>query len=169
MLWWSLLYNEVNLLQVFICALPLGPPSHPLRSPQHRADFPVCYSRFPLPNYSTDSSIYIYMSVFISQCVPHSPSPMAATSPFSTSASLFLPQIQVLLYHFSRFHIYELIYDIFFLFLTSLSSTDSGFNHITASNPVSLLQIKRKNLGELKEKAMLGFGLLGEYSRQRKQ
>ena len=36
------------------------------------------------------------------------------TSFFSTSASLFLPCKQVLQYHFSRFHVYALLYNICF-------------------------------------------------------
>ena len=38
-----------------------------------------------------------------------------STGPFSTSVSLFLPCKQVHLYHFSRFQIYALIYNICFL------------------------------------------------------
>ena len=31
----NLLYNEVNQLYVYICPLPLGPPSHPAPNPTH--------------------------------------------------------------------------------------------------------------------------------------
>ena len=44
--------------------------------------------------------------------------PTMSRSPFSTSESLFLPCNQAHQYHFSRFPVYALIYDICFLFLT---------------------------------------------------
>ena len=63
--------------------------------------------------------ISVYTSIPISQFIP--PPPPPATFPpwcplslFSTSVSLFLPCKPVHLYHFSRFHIYALIYDILF-------------------------------------------------------
>ena len=40
--------------------------------------------------------------------------PLVSICLFSTSVSLFLPCKLVILYHFSRFHIYALIYDICF-------------------------------------------------------
>ena len=52
--------------------------------------------------------------MLLSQFVPPSPSPAEYTSPFSMSASLFLPCEQVDQYYFSRFHMYTLIYDICF-------------------------------------------------------
>ena len=45
---------------------------------------------------------------------PLSLSPLVSIRLFSTSLSLFLPSKPVHLYHFSRFHIYALIYDIWF-------------------------------------------------------
>ena len=110
-------YNEVNQLYVYICPLPLGPPSSaPTPSIQviteHRAEFPVLYSRFPLAIYFTHGSVF--MSNLISQFIPPSLSPPVSTHPFSTSAFLFLPCKQVHLYHFSRFHIYVLIYYVCF-------------------------------------------------------
>ena len=47
-------------------------------------------------------------------CVP----PFVSIRLFSTPVSLFLPCKTVHLYHFPRFHIYALIYNICFLFLT---------------------------------------------------
>ena len=64
--------------------------------------------------------IHVYMSIPISQFIPplspppcHFP-PLVSIRLFSTSVSLFLPCKLVHLYHFSRFHIYALIYDICF-------------------------------------------------------
>ena len=53
------------------------------------------------------------MSIPISQFIrtPHFP-PLVSIPLFSTSVSLFLPYKPVHLYHFSRFFIYVLIYDI---------------------------------------------------------
>ena len=58
------------------------------------------------------------MSIPISQFIPPPPPPalppLVSIRLFSTSVSLFLPCKLVHLYHFSRFHIYALIYDICF-------------------------------------------------------
>ena len=61
----------------------------------------------------------VYMSILISQFIPPPPPlprfpPMVSIHLFSTAVSLFLPCKPVHLYHFSRFHIYALIYDICF-------------------------------------------------------
>ena len=113
-----LLYNEVNQLCVYIYPLPLGPPSHPTPIPpiqvvtEHRTELPVLHSKFPLAIQFTHGSVF--MLNLISQFFPPSPSPAVSTCPFPMSMSLFLPYTQVHLYHFSRFHIYVLIYDICF-------------------------------------------------------
>ena len=75
------------------------------------------YSRFLLVIYLIHISIY--MSILISQFIPPPPphphfSPLVSICLFSTSVSLFQPCKPVHLYHFSRFHIYVLIYDIRF-------------------------------------------------------
>ena len=74
------------------------------------------YSRFLLVIYFIHISVY--MSIPISQFIPPPPpppfSPLVSIRLFSTSVSLFLPCKPVHLYHFSRFHIYALIYDICF-------------------------------------------------------
>ena len=61
------------------------------------------------------------MSIPISQFItappppsPHRFPPLVSIRLFSASVSLFLPCKPVHLYHFSRFHIYALIYNIFF-------------------------------------------------------
>ena len=75
------------------------------------------YSRFLLVIYFIHISVY--MLIPISQFIPppapppHFP-PLVSIRLFSTSVSLFLPCKPVHLYHFSRFHIYALIYDICF-------------------------------------------------------
>ena len=66
--------------------------------------------------------VILYILVYI--CISQSPSsshhhhpclpPLVSMHLFSTSVSLFLPCKLVQLYHFSRFHIYVLIYDICF-------------------------------------------------------
>ena len=63
--------------------------------------------------------ISVYMSIPISQIIPPSPPhrgfpPLVSIRLFSTSVSQLLPCKQVHLYHFSRFHIHALIYDICF-------------------------------------------------------
>ena len=64
--------------------------------------------------------ISVYMSNRVAQFVtppppsPHRFPPLVSICLFSASVSQFLPCRQVHLYHFSRFHIYALIYDIYF-------------------------------------------------------
>ena len=74
------------------------------------------YRKFLLVTYFIHISVC--MSVAISQFIPSSPPchfpPLVSIHLFSTSVSLFLPCKPVHLYHFSRFHIYALIYDICF-------------------------------------------------------
>ena len=74
------------------------------------------YSRFLLVTYFIHISVH--MSIPISQFIPPPPPsqflPLVSLHLFSTSVSLFLPCKPVHLYHFSRFHICALIYDICF-------------------------------------------------------
>ena len=76
------------------------------------------YSRFLLVIHFIHISVYL--SIPIAQFItPPSPSshcfpPLVSICLFSTSVSLFLPCKPVHLYHFSRFHIYALIYGICF-------------------------------------------------------
>ena len=88
--------------------------------------FIYLYSWFLLVTHFTHISIY--MSIPISQFIT-APQPTPCHFPtlvsihlFSTSVSLFLPCKLVHLYHFSRFHIYALIYDICFSFSDLLHS-----------------------------------------------
>ena len=93
------------------------PSSHPSRSSDCQAGVPALYSSFQPAIYFTRGSVC--MSALLSPFVPPSPSLIVCISPFSTSASLFLPCKHVHQYHFSRFHICSLIHCICF-FLSSL-------------------------------------------------
>ena len=84
---------------------PTIPAHHPSRSPEHHAELPVLHSIFPSAIYLTRSSLYSLNS-------SHLHHPSMSTCPFSTSASLFPPCKTVHLYHFSRFHIYALTWNI---------------------------------------------------------
>ena len=79
---------------------------------------PFLYHRFLLVIYFIH--ITVYLSIPVSQFIPQ-PSPPDTFFPplvsiclFSTSVFLFLPCKPIHLYHFSKFHIYALIYDICF-------------------------------------------------------
>ena len=91
--------------------LPLT--QHPTPLGCHRAlGWALCVIR-QLP---TSYVLYysVYMSMLLSPLAPSTPSPAVSTSLLSMSASLFLPCKQVHQYHFSRLHLYVLIYDICF-------------------------------------------------------
>ena len=91
------------------CCLPDPHPTHPLVITEHQGELPALHSNFPLLIYFTHDSVY--MSVLLSQfTLP----PTVSIHLFSISTSPFLPYKQVHLYHFSRFHIYALIYNICF-------------------------------------------------------
>ena len=74
------------------------------------------YSRFSLVIHFIHISVYmsIPISQFITSPPPRRFPPLVSIRLFSTSVSQFLPCKPVHLYHFSRFHIYTLIYDICF-------------------------------------------------------
>ena len=76
------------------------------------------------------------------QINPPSPSPTESKRLFYTSVSLLLSRIQGCHYHISKFHIYVLVYCIFFSFwLTSLCIVGSSFIHLikTDSNVFFLM------------------------------
>ena len=85
-----------------------------LVSTVQRSVVPMLYSRFSLVIYFIHISVY--MSIPISQFIPPPPPfpPLVSICLFSMSMSLFLPCKLVPLYHFSRSHIYALIYNICF-------------------------------------------------------
>ena len=102
-------------IYVYICPPSSAP--FPLISPlQVIADcqtrFPVLHSNFQLAMYLTHDNVYI--SVLLSQFFPPSPCPAVSTGLSSTSPFPFLPCKQLHQYHFSRLHIYALIYGICF-------------------------------------------------------
>ena len=59
---------------------------------------------------------YTYQCIYVNPNLPIHPTttPLVSIRLFSTSVSLFLPCKLVHVHHFSRFHIYALIYDICF-------------------------------------------------------
>ena len=110
-----LLHSIVNQLYVYIYPLPLESPSHPLPYSaclgHHRAPSwaPCVMQQLPTSSQFIHSTVYMStLSVNLSH--PH---PLAAsTNSFFTSARLFLPCKCVHQYHFSRIHVYVLIYDV---------------------------------------------------------
>ena len=82
------------------------------QAPRKAAELPVLCSSFPLAICFTYGNVYI--SLQLSRFIPPSLSPTGSISLFFMSKSLFLPCKQVDQYHFSRFHIYALIYNICF-------------------------------------------------------
>ena len=123
MLCWFLLGNKVNQLYVYIyLSLSDLPPTSTvppiLVITEHQAELPVLLSMFPLAIYFTHGSVY--MSIPISPFIPHPLPSTMSTHPFSVTASPFLFWKQVQLYHFSRYHIYELMYNIVVFFLSDL-------------------------------------------------
>ena len=67
---------------------------------------------------SSSSSSNIHITMLFSYIIPPSPSPTESKCLFFTSMSLLLPCIKDSHCHFSKFHIYALIYIFAFLFLT---------------------------------------------------
>ena len=129
-----LLYNKVNQLYIYIyphiSSLLRLPPTLPIPPLQvvtkHRADLPVLCGCFPLAIYFTFGSAYISMPLSLHPSFSF-PLPVSS-SPFSTSASLFLSCLQVChnhLFFFFRFHIYMCQHMVFvFLFLTYFTLYD---------------------------------------------
>ena len=93
---------------VYIYPLLLEPPPHhPLsRSPQSTELSSLCCTA------ASHQLSILHVVAYACQCrslclIPSRP---GSTGPFATSASLFLPCNEVQLYHFSRFHIYALLF-----------------------------------------------------------
>ena len=117
-----LLYNKVNQLYVYIYphipSLLCLPPTLPIPAlwvvSKHGADLPVLCGCFPLAICFTFGSVYMSVPLSLRPSLPF-PLPVSS-SPFSTSASLFLSCPQVLQNHcfFLRFRIYVLAYGICF-------------------------------------------------------
>ena len=101
--------------------------SNPYPLPWQADSQPLRHQGSPILFFYTAGSYQLsilYILVYICQSQSpnsshhhHSPmplSPLVSIRLFSTSVSLFLPCKLVHLYHFSRFHIYALMYDICF-------------------------------------------------------
>ena len=118
-----MLYNMVNQVYVYICSL-LKPSSLPLihltRSSQNTRLSSLCCIA------GSHQLSILHMVVYVCQCYflnsSHS-SPDVSTHLFSMSESVFLPCNLVHLYHFSRFHIYMLIYLFYCFFFHSVWHT----------------------------------------------
>ena len=111
MLCYFLLYSEVSKLYIYIYSPPETSQLPPYHVTEYWAELPVFYSRFSLAIYFTHGSIYT--SILISQFFPLSPSPHVHMPILYISISI--PALKIgSSVHFSRFHIYALIYDICF-------------------------------------------------------
>ena len=118
---WFLLYNEVNQLFVYIHPSLLDrSPSIPIPPIQviteHRAELLVLYGSFPLLSV-LHMVVYICQSSSPDLYPPPLPPPCADMSVLYLCVSILALEIGSSV-HFSRVHIYALIYDICFLFLT---------------------------------------------------
>ena len=114
-------YHSINCSHHVIYYIPMTYLSY-----NWKFDFFLCmYFIYLFISYSRFLSVisFIHISVYISIPIfqfitPPPPSPcfppLVSIRLFSTSLSLFLPCKPVHLYHFSRFHIYALIYNICF-------------------------------------------------------
>ena len=119
-----LLYNKVNQPYAYIyphipslLSLPPTPSSHPSKSSQITELISLCYA------VASHQLSILHLVVYICQCYspfapafPSSPVPVSS-SPFSTSASLFLPCHQVHQCHF--FYIPYICISIWYLFFSS--------------------------------------------------
>ena len=114
--------------------------SFPFKSPQSTQQSSLCYTAGSHQLSISYILVYICQSQSLNSSHTLFP-PLVSIHLFSTSVSVFLPCKQVHLYHFSRFHVYMLIYNIFvFLFLTtSLFMTVSRSIHVSTNDPILFL------------------------------
>ena len=138
MLYQFLLYSKANQLYVYIYLPFSGFPSH---FGHHR----VLSIKQSFPHYTVVSHylpiLYIAACIYVNPILIvylNFPFPtFVSICLFSTSVSLFLLCKQVHLYHFSRFHIYALIYNICFSFYDLLCMIISSSIHICANGTIS--------------------------------
>ena len=131
-------HSKVNQLYIYIYLLFFGFPSH--LGHQRALSRVPCALQQVLISYL----FYTQQCIHVNPNLPIHPTPlppMVYIRLFSTSVSPFLLCKQVHLYHFSRFHIYMLIYEICFSLsdLTPLCMTDSRSTHISTNDPISFL------------------------------
>ena len=138
MLYWFLPYIKKNQSQGYICSPTLEPSSHlpppPPPCSLSQVELPVLYSKFPLAMYFTHGNVFI--SVLLSQFSPPFSCPAESMRLSCMSESLFPPCKYVHQYHFSRFHMYALIYNTwFFLFLTGFTLCNRlQVHHLTGND-----------------------------------
>ena len=84
--------------------------------------------------------VSVYMSIPVSQFIPLPAFPLVSIHLFSASVSLFLLWDKIFLYHFSRFHIYVLIF--------AISFSDRSFYmmismsiHVSPNDPISFFPL----------------------------
>ena len=113
-LYWSLPYIDSNPPWVYMCSpswtpLPHPSPSHPSGSSQCPSpEHPVsCIEPGLVICFTYDN---LHVSTPFSHIILPSPSPTESKRLFNTSVSLLLSWIQGYHYHFSKFHIYVLVY-----------------------------------------------------------
>ena len=105
---------EMNPLQVYMCSPSWTPHTPPF--PYHPSGSSQCTSpKHPVSCIEPRLAIrfiydIIHASMPFSQIIPPSPSPTESKRLFYTSVSLLLSRIQSYRYHFSKFHIYALVY-----------------------------------------------------------
>ena len=128
--------------QVYTCSHP--EPTSPPPSPYHPSGSSQCTSpKHPVsciePGLVTRFIYDIHVSMPFSQIIPPSPSRAESKRLFYTFVSLLLSSIQGYRYHFSKFHIYVLVYCIG-VFLSGLL-IGSSFIHLirTDSNVFFLM------------------------------
>ena len=147
----------MNLPRVYTCSPSRTP--LPLPSPYHPSGSSQCISpEHPISCIEPDLAIHftcdiIYVSMPFSQIIPPSPSPTESKRLFYTSVSLLLSRIQGYHYHFSKFHIYVLVYCIG-VFLSGLlhfvyfpGGSDGKASVYNAGDP-SLIPGLGRSLGE---------------------
>jgi len=106
-------------------------PSHPSRSSRSASLGSLCYIAISHQLSSLHMVAYICWCYLLHSS--HSFLPPLCPQVCPLSASPFFSCKHVHQYHFSRFHMYVIIYGIFF-FLTSLCITGSRFIHITGTD-----------------------------------
>ena len=95
-----------------LLSFPPTPHPNPPVITEPGAEFSVLYSSILLAISFARGGVR--MLVLISQLAPPSHVPSVSTCPFSVSVPLFLPCRQAYQYHFPRFHMYAIIYNIWF-------------------------------------------------------